>query len=480
MRRPLSLRARLVLGVLVLAGIGLAAADVVTYSRLQSFLVQRLDRNIAASAPVLARSVAARGGRPDEGELEQLAASTPNSYVGLRYPTGYVDWTSTGTPGHRPPPKPRQPKVSTNGQHVFELQAVQGSTRYRVRMEPLHFPAPPDYALLVAAPLSDVTATLNRLLLIELLVTGGVLVAIAVLGLWLVRLGLRPLEGMARTADAIAAGDLSQRVDRAEEQTEVGRLGLALNAMLSRIEESDQRLRRFVADASHELRTPLAAVRAYAELFERGAHRRPEDLERALHGISRESRRMSSLVEDLLLLARLDEGRRLEEEPVRLDELAGEAVETARAVDPERPIDLAAEPVAVLGDRVRLRQVLDNLLGNIRSHTPPETPAHVRVASSNGHALIEVSDEGPGLSPDDAARVFERFYRADPSRSRHSGGVGLGLAIVAAVAEAHAGKVSVESRPGGGATFRIELPLLKEAARDAPAGAMEPVRTGSA
>jgi two-component system OmpR family sensor kinase len=298
-----------------------------------------------------------------------------------------------------------------------------------------------------------------------LLVTLAVLAALAVLGLWVVRIGLRPLEEIGTTAAAIADGDLTRRVERAEPRTEVGRLGLALNAMLAQIEAafdaqaaSERRLRRFVADASHELRTPLAAVRAYAELFGRGADRRPDDLERAMTGIGRESERMTVLVEDLLLLARLDEGRPLEREPVELDEVVTEAVDAAVAVDPDRPVDLEADPVVVLGDRDRLRQVLDNLLSNVRAHTPPGSPVRVRVGSENGLAVVEVADSGPGMTSEEAARVFERFYRSDSSRSRATGGVGLGLSIVAAVAEAHGGAVSAHSTPGDGATFRITFP----------------------
>src|SRR5439155_4438014 len=196
--------------------------------------------------------------------------------------------------------------------------------------------------LLIASSLSGADSTLHRLVLIELLVTGSVLAALAGLGLWVVRLGLRPLRAIESTAESYAAGDLSQRVEHADPRTEVGRLGIALNAMLGQIEEafkareaSEQRLRRFVSDASHELRTPLAAVRAYAELFTRGAKQRPEDLARSMSGISRESERMSTLVEDLLLLARLDEGRPLKHVPVSLDEVVSEAVETAHTVDPK-------------------------------------------------------------------------------------------------------------------------------------------------
>jgi two-component system, OmpR family, sensor kinase len=281
-----------------------------------------------------------------------------------------------------------------------------------------------------------------------------------------VRIGLRPLDAIGSTAAAIAGGDLSRRVDRSEAHTEVGRLGLALNSMLGQIESafrakdaSERRLRRFVADASHELRTPLAAVRAYAELFTRGADRRPDDLARAMEGITRESERMSLLVDDLLLLARLDEGRPLERQQVQLEELVGEAVDTARAVDPDRPIDVELQPASVLGDYDRLRQIVDNLLGNARAHTPPGAPVRVRVRGDDGSAKIEVEDSGPGLGTEDVERVFERFYRSDSSRSRDSGGVGLGLSIVAAVARAHGGSVVAASEVGRGATFRITLPL---------------------
>ena len=292
------------------------------------------------------------------------------------------------------------------------------------------------------------------------------LAGIAALGLWVVRLSLRPLDAIGATATAIAGGELSRRIERADDRTEVGRLGASLNAMLAQIEAafkareaSERKLRRFVADASHELRTPLAAVRAYAELFTRGAASRPDDLARSMQGITRESERMSLLVDDLLLLARLDEGRPLEREPVALDEVVHEAVETARTLDPERPLEVELEPVAVLGDRDRLRQIVDNLLANVRAHTAPLTPVRVSIERVNGSARVTVADRGPGMSAEQTAHVFERFYRTDASRTRASGGVGLGLSIVAAVAEAHQGSVGVESAAGEGASFHIDLPL---------------------
>jgi two-component system OmpR family sensor kinase len=459
----LSLRARLVLGVFVVAAVGLLIADAAVYAALRSSLLERVDRSLDEDHRGAERFVFQGGGFGPGG---RGPGPGPGVFVQVRSGSGYILGTSNAPqfPGGEAPAPPNLPdeidvpESSSGGPGravYFTVPATGDDGRFRVRASE----APGSNVLIVATSLSDVDATLDRLLRIEIFVTVGVLLAIVLLGLWIVRLGLRPLDAIGRTADLITAGDLSQRVPRAEPRTEVGRLGLALNTMLDRIEASDRRLRRFVADASHELRTPLAAVIAYAELFRRGADRRPDDLARAMDGITRESDRMKELVEDLLLLARLDEGQPLERAPVELGELAAEAVETARAVDPSRPLDLRAEPAVVLGDRARLRRVLDNLLGNIRSHTPADTPAHVRVSTLNGSAVLEVTDEGPGVAPDDLERVFNRFYRADASRSRESGGVGLGLSIVAAIADAHAGKVSVTSGPERGATFRVEIPL---------------------
>jgi two-component system OmpR family sensor kinase len=469
----LSLRARLVLGVIVLAAAGLAVANVATYAALRSFLLERTDASLLDAQEGIGRGL--HRGCPSGGRAPPGAR--PGDYLQLRTVDGDVVCTSQvssySDEERSPPVLPAGLGAPSPGSaSFFTVPASEGGGRYRVSAAT----DPGSNAVLfVATPLDDVDATLRRLALVALLVTAMVLVALGALGLWVVRLGLRPLDDIGGTAAAIAGGDLSRRVERAETGTEVGRLGLALNAMLAQIETafrareaSERKLRRFVADASHELRTPLAAVRAYAELFTRGADRRPEDLARAMGGISRESERMSLLVDDLLLLARLDEGRPLERRPVALEQVVSEAVETARTVDPERPIDLDADRATVLGDRDRLRQIVDNLLGNVRAHTPARTPVAVRVGRRNGRAFVEVADRGPGMRAEDVERVFERFYRADQSRSRTSGGVGLGLAIVSAVAEAHGGTASASSAPGEGATFRITLPFADDAVNGGP------------
>lgn len=469
----LSLRARLILAVIALATVGLVAADVATYSSLSSFLIDRTDSTLDQSHVQAEHSVEGDGFGGGGG------GPGPNEFVQLRTLGGAIVRTSANNrlPDGTTMPAPKLPATISlphasggGGDRVryFTVPAVKGGDRYRVRASIEG--NQPNAILIVATSLRDVDGTLHRLLWIELLVTGLVLVGIVAVGLWVVRLSLRPLDAIGATAAAIAGGELSRRIERADDRTEVGRLGLALNAMLTQIETafkareaSERKLRRFVADASHELRTPLSAVRAYAELFTRGSATRPDDLERSMTGITRESERMSLLVDDLLLLARLDEGRPLANEPVALDEVVHEAVETARMVDSERPLDLELEPLDVVGDRERLRQIVDNLLANVRAHTPPSAPVQVRLAREGSFARLTAADAGPGMTEEQASHVFERFYRADESRARASGGVGLGLSIVAAVAEAHGGAVAVESTPGAGSAFHIDIPLAADA-----------------
>jgi len=460
----MSLRARLLLVLAALSIVGLLAADIATYTSERSFLTSRVDRNAAAIAHSVEAQLAR--GHIEPGTMEQLAQTTPGVYLGGVLPNGTVRWQAARAfPGEEVPPQPRlsHSRAAAAREEQNVTLGSKGATHYRA-----HFEVFADGSkLVVAAPLHEVEASLHHLLLIELLVSLGVVAAIVGLGLWLVRLSLRPLVRIEHTAEAIAGGDLSRRIENANERTEVGRLSVALNAMLGQIEQafaertaSEQRLRRFVGDASHELRTPLASVQAYAELFERGARDRPEDLARAMAGIEREAQRMGVLVDDLLLLARLDQGRPLERQEVDLTEVAREAVDVARVLEPERPLELdAPEPVVVEGDPERLRQVVDNLLANVRAHTPAATAARVTVAHENGSALLEVADEGPGLTDEQAERVFERFYRGESSRSRTEGGsTGLGLAIVAAIAHAHEGAVTVERGNGSGVAFRVSLP----------------------
>jgi signal transduction histidine kinase len=357
--------------------------------------------------------------------------------------------------------------------------------------------------ILIATSLDEVDATVHRLSTINLLVGGLVLGGLALAGYSMVRTALRPLTRIEHTAAAIAGGDLSRRVPDDDPGTEVGRLGLALNTMLEQIETafraqaasettartSEERMRRFVADASHELRTPLTSIRGFAELHRQGAVTDPAEVSRLLGRIEDEAKRMGLLVNDLLLLARLDQQRPFQRAPVDLLAVAADAVEAARATAPDREIVLdttvladaggagdggdhgdddgegagKSVPLVVAGDEPRLRQVVANLLDNALSYSPAGTPITMAIgtATRDGHALacMEVRDRGAGLSAEQAERVFERFYRTDKARSRAHGGTGLGLSIVAAITAAHGGNVEVDTAPGDGATFRVLLPL---------------------
>ncbi len=341
--------------------------------------------------------------------------------------------------------------------------------------------AVPGGTLVTAISLDPTDETLASLTHVELFVSIGVMIALLLLVLWVVRLGMRPLDDMTETAGAIAGGDLTRRIRRADDRSEVGRLGTALNGMLSQIEaafrertSSEARLRRFVADASHELRTPLTSIRGYAELLRKGAFDTEDDRRRAAERIEGEASRMGLLVDDLLLLARLDQGRPLELDPVDLRRVVAEAVDAARTEDSGRPVTLEVEgPVVVRGDAARLRQIVDNLLQNASLHTPAGTPVHVERACGRGTtAVVRVADEGPGLDAEQAARVFDRFYRG--SEARTGEGTGLGLSIVAALAAAHGGRAGVDTAPGAGAVFAVEIP----ADRPRDHGAFAPSRRG--
>ncbi|HET7763084.1 MAG TPA: HAMP domain-containing sensor histidine kinase, partial [Phycicoccus sp.] len=322
----------------------------------------------------------------------------------------------------------------------------------------------------VGLPLETVTHTVTKLLVTTGLIGTLVLVLSLVLGYFVVRRALRPLSRIEDTAAAIAAGDLTQRVPVRQAEDEVTSLSRSLNVMLARIESSfavrersEEKMRQFVADASHELRTPLATVRGYAELYRQGALPDEPAVAGAMERIEAESGRMGVLVDDLLTLARLEDAPEVETGPVDLTVLAADAVADARARAPERRISLLGldgpvEPTVVVGSEPRLRQVVTNLVANALRHTPDGTPVEVAVGTDAEGAALEVRDHGPGVPEDISVKVFERFYRADPSRGRGSGGSGLGLAIVAAIVEAHHGRVGVAETAGGGATFVVRLP----------------------
>ncbi|HEY3980342.1 MAG TPA: HAMP domain-containing sensor histidine kinase [Streptosporangiaceae bacterium] len=328
----------------------------------------------------------------------------------------------------------------------------------------------------IAFSLDGLTSTVTRLEIADALAGAVAIAVLAGVGLPLVRASLAPLSRIEATAAAIAGGDLSRRIDHPSRRTEVGRLAEALNIMLGRIEaaydaraageaqarRSEDRMRQFVADASHELRTPLTSVRGLAEFgLQQGGAASAAELLRLMTLIQNEAGRMSRLVEDLLVLARVDTGRPLERRPVDLASIAAQAVQAARIVSPGRPVTLAAgaDPVIVYADEERLRQVIDNLIGNAVQHTPAGSPVSVSVDSTTGTGEITVADRGPGMTAEQAARVFERFYRTDDARARARGGTGLGLSIAAALVAAHDGDITVDTQPGQGAAFRVRLPL---------------------
>ena len=478
----MSLRARLLAG---LVGISLAGMLVVgggTYLALRSFLLDRVDAQLVAARRsvdhVLSGPHAPAGGVISASLLKNLAP--PDTFLELRSPANRIQALAQVGPTDEPSPPPRLPAVlhppgasisvapSATGVLRLDVGAVNGTGRYRVQVSSL----PGDRGILVVAvPLDSVTETLTRLLHIELVVAGTVLALLALGAFWLLRTGLRPLERIAQTAAGIADGDLDVRVTPADTHTEIGRLGFALNGMLERLEEafsrrdqSEAQLRRFVAGASHELRTPLTSIRGYAALFRRGAQDNPEDLAKSMARIESEATRMGVLIDDMLLLARLDEERPLERHDVDLAQVALDAVQDARARDPGQPITVREHgPLIVMGDEQRLRQVAANLLANAQVHTWPGTPVHVEVAARGDQAILTVTDEGPGIDPEQVPHIFERFYRGTPTGAHkaapQNAGSGLGLAIVAAIMQAHHGTATVRSVPGSGATFEVTLPL---------------------
>ncbi len=483
-----SLRSRILASVLVLSAAGLILLAAVTYAEQRSFLMDRIDQQLTSS--VSAISIALdhegfypasneKGGSPQGNRGGQNGAGRqpnlpPGTYGERREPSGKVIGHILITYGQTPPPAPVIP-ANPPVNKLFTVGSVGSSgLKYRVYMQR----DPEDNGLtLVAIPLHEVQQTLSRLLLVEGLVIVGVLIALGVTAFFVVRLGLRPLDRMEVTAGAIAAGELSRRVSPATSRTEVGRLGLALNAMLDRLERafaqrtaSEERLRRFLADASHELRTPLASIRGYAELFRMGATEDRESLELAMRRIEEESARMGVLVEDLLTLARLDEEPESSRDEVNIASLASDAVLDARATAPDRAIELSApERALVLGDADQLRQVLANLMRNALTHTPAGTAIDVSVERDEAEIALSVRDHGPGIPRGTHDSLFGRFWRAEGGRERGKAGAGLGLAIAQEVVAAHHGSISAHDAPGGGAVFVVRLPAAAAEQAAAPA-----------
>jgi two-component system OmpR family sensor kinase len=459
-----SLRARLLAGMLVVSFVLVAVAFIIARTT-EANLVDRVDGQLVSAVPQvqpLDRGGVAFGGG---GGVTSIAGPTPVYVAEIR--DGDLNVLSRPNVVAENAGLPKvtvdQAIAAAGTADPFSVSSTTGAGRSRVLA--VRGPGAVD---VVALSLHDVDATMSRL---RWVLFAAIAIVIGILGVvvfWVLRLGVRPLKRMTKTAGAIAAGDLSQRVPAEAEGTEARELGDALNAMLTTIEgafaeraASEVRLRRFVADASHELRTPVTTIRGYAELYRHGGLAEPNDLEQAMRRTEQESVRMASLVGDLVLHTRLDEGRPLAREVVDLGVLGVDAAADARAVAPDRVVtaDVAAD-VTVEGDEDRLRQVVGNLVGNALVHTPAGTPVSVRVHNGSGRAVVEVHDDGPGMTPEVVDRAFERFSRADASRSRHAGGAGLGLAIVRAIVVAHAGSVTLESAPGAGSTVRVDLPRL--------------------
>jgi two-component system, OmpR family, sensor kinase len=540
------LRVKLITAVLALVTIGLGAIGVASVYVLHSYLTTQSDNELR--------------GAIDNLDTDSLVSQQPgylypfkfqqNLYAGIQLPGSQLAWSNAGMPEIGTPGQARQslPALPTSAgwagivKTLVTMPAQSGSDTWRVIAETYAYQAVSSTGstqqvtgtLVVGTDLGNIDATVRRIAYFDMIVGAVIVFVLALVGVAAVRANLRPLDEIEETAEAIADGHLDRRVPERDPRTEIGRLGRSLNSMLSQIEtafhareeseaaahRSEERMRRFIADAGHELRTPLTAIRGFAEYYRQrgglvphwdrdeqakaatsatgfvhphggsggmdssgrggasgiaGGGLTPDDLDRLMQRVEKEAARMGLLVEDLLLLARLDQQRPLARQPVDLLSLAGDAVHDARLLAPARTVDLSVQPGAaflVIGDEPRLRQVIGNLMSNALTHTPDGTPIEVsigsgtldpRLPSSSPAVTLDVTDHGPGMTPEQAHRVFERFYRTDQARTRATGGSGLGLAIVNALIAAHGGVASVRTAPGKGATFRIALPLAPEA-----------------
>ena len=476
-RTPLSLwslRNRLILASVVMASLAIVASDFAANAALRTYLISQVDKGLVNISNASLTRLKSSGITPPESAPEDSPFKILPPLSGVPTSISVTILDRDGNLIGRIGGELAGENFAITGLKLAEVEKYnylpftidgEGDTpdvRALAQLLPTGLGS-----VIVANSLAEVDQTLNRLRFLFLILGLLALLIIAIASRWIVAIGLRPLEVVEDTAEAIAGGDLSARLPAAKPDTEVGRLTTSLNTMLARIEESfavrvesENKLRRFVADASHELRTPLTAIRGFAELHRQGAVVGEEKVNELINRIEKESIRMSTLVEDLLLLARLDQSRQLEMEPVDLNTVINEAVISAKVAGPDHVIEvnLATDETFVLGDSQRIYQVISNLLANARTHTPAGTKIIVTVNQLINETNVKVADNGPGLSLADQKRIFERFYRADPSRVRNAGeGSGLGLSIVDAVMKAHGGYVSVDSKIGEGCTFTLHF-----------------------
>jgi two-component system, OmpR family, sensor kinase len=465
-RRGLPLRVGLVAATLALVGCGLAFSGVAVTSILRHVLVARIDQTLLEASRGWAQAPRRQSAPPYEGP-------DPGRPPSKFYVRGIGSNGASFTAINDRNAEPALPPNNDVGSSPTTLPSVNGSD---IQWRAVSVRGPNGITT-VAIDLSDVQHTVSSLVWLQIGIGVAVLVVVGIASFAVVHRSLRPLSEVEHTAAAIAAGQLDRRVPQRDPRTEVGQLSLALNGMLTQIQQamassessaekarsSEERMRRFITDASHELRTPLTTIRGFAELYRQGAAR---DVSMLLSRIESEASRMGLLVDDLLLLARLDVQRPLEHNRVDLLALASDAVHDGQAIDPKRTIimevfDGPGTP-EVLGDEPRIRQVLSNLVANALQHTPSTADVTVRVGTEGDDAVLEVADQGPGMSQQDASRVFERFYRTDASRARASGGTGLGLSIVDSLVRAHGGAVGVTTTPGEGCCFRVTLPRVSD------------------
>ncbi len=476
-RRSLSLRARVVAGVVVVALVLVGVSAIVTATTRSEMVDQVDDRLRSIDVPTrIARQTATDGDDQNDGQGQGNGNGNGQrnprqvQRIGDVY-VGFMDLDGELTTSIEPstfddfsPPSMDLESLIGERVQIFTTGGVDTDTTLRVLTREVN-----GGYVVVAVSLDGVRASMRRLMLLQFVAAFVILAALGVLAWWVLRLGIRPIKKMTATASSIASGDLSVRVPPSPSGTESGELATALNRMLGTItdamderKQGEERLRRFIADASHELRTPVTTIRGYAELYRHGGLGSGEQLDDAMRRTEQEAVRMGRLVEDMLLLAKFDQARPLDHAEIDIPTVLEDTAADARLTDPDRPItvelDGDAEALRVMGDGDRIRQIVVNLVGNTLVHTPVSTPVSLRAKRVDDLVVVSIIDRGPGMPPDIVAKAMERFYRADPARSREHGGSGLGLSIVDEAVRAHGGAIDIESTPGLGTTVRFTLP----------------------